>query len=128
MSDEPELGRYEREPTRVRAGSGKPWLAVWGAVAVAVVTISVAWTALTRTVPPTSTTTPDEAVVASPEPSQAPVVPSDAPSPRATSRLIVESTDFYANGGAAYYGIGGRLIRALAPVPTRTPNPGDAPQ
>ncbi len=46
---------------------------------------------------------------------------------RRSTPLVVESTDFHANAGAAYYGIGGKLIRALAPVPTRTPNPGDAP-
>ena len=37
--------------------------------------------------------------------------------------LIIESTDFHANSGSAYYGIGGKLLRALAPTPSATPAP-----
>ena len=128
MPDEPLLGHYESEPTRVRGGSGRPWLAIWGVVAVAVVSIGVAGTLMTHSAPsgPTVPAPPAEAAVATPLPSV--VTPSPSPRPRPSASLVVTSTDFYANGGAAFYGIGGRLIRALAPVPTRTPNPGDAPE
>jgi hypothetical protein len=152
MDDEPDLGQYEREPTRVRTSSGKPWLGVWSVVAVAVISFGVAGTVIAphpadRFAPPVA-----EAVAA---PAETPAV-SEPPSPSSSKRivtappldvtsgasgyaatfewqrrrstpLVVESTDFHANSGAAYYGIGGKLIRALAPVPTRTPNPGDAP-
>jgi hypothetical protein len=127
MSDECEPGQYESEPTRVAGGSGRPWLAIWGVVAVAVVSIGLAGTLMTQPAPsgPQIPVSPQEAAVAMPSPSAAPPSPSVPPRPSAS--LVVTSTDFYANGGAAYYGIGGRLIRALAPVPTRTANPGDAP-
>jgi len=127
MPEEREPGQYESGPTRVRAASARPWLAIWGGVAVLVVSIGVAGTLMTQPVPSGLQTPaqPREAAVAKPSSSAA--APSPSARPRPSASLIVTSTDFYANGGAAYYGIGGRLIRALAPVPTRTPNPGDAP-
>ena len=122
MSDESQPGHYESEPTRVRGGSGRPWLAIWGAVAVAVVAIGVGGTLMAEPGPEDlpAPAPPAQAEVATPAGPSA--VPSPSPRPRPSASLIVTSTDFYANGGAAYYGIGGRLICALAPVPTRTPN------
>ena len=142
MPEETDPTRYDSEPTRVRAGSGKPWLAAWGAVAVAVVGIGVAGTVLSRAPEVATPSAAEAAVVATPAPSALAATPAPSAAPtlaahdgigvsaagRRTVPLVVESTDFHGNGGAAYYGIGGKLIRALTPVPTRTPNPGDAPE
>ena len=127
MPEEPEPGHYESEPTRVRAPRRGPGLRSGAASRSLVVSIGVAGTLMTQPVPSGLQTPapPREAAVAKPSSSAA--APSPSARPRPSASLIVTSTDFYANGGAAYYGIGGRLIRALAPVPTRTPNPGDAP-
>jgi hypothetical protein len=154
--DEPGLRHYERKPTRVRAGSGGRWLLIWCALAVAVASVGIAGTLATpRDDGPDAIGAPvaeaaatgvvaeaapaaQEAKLAPPRTARA-LPPIDITSGasgyaaafdarrRQSTPLIVESTDFHANAGAAYYGIGGRLIRALGPRPTRTPNPGDAP-
>src|SRR3954471_14033341 len=70
MPDEREPGQYESEPTRVRGGSGRPWLAVWTGVAGAVVSIGVAGTLRTQPAPSGTPTpaSPQEAAVATPSP------------------------------------------------------------
>jgi hypothetical protein len=145
MTDDPE--RYEAELGRVGGGSGVRWLAVWAGGAALVVALAVGGALLAPA--PSKPAVADVAPAASPAWRPSPVPSPAAAKPRAAATLpplditsgasgysaafearrregvllVVESTDFHANSGPAYYGIGGRLIRALetAPAPGEDP-------
>jgi len=146
MADEP--GHYEAELGRVRGGSGARWILIWIGGAALVVAIGVGGALLA----PGPSKAPVAAVTAAASPELAASRPPAAEAPavadlpplditsgasgyaaafaarwRRGVPLVVESTDFYGNGGSAYYGIGGRLIRALAPIPTPRPSGTPAP-
>jgi hypothetical protein len=122
MPDEPDLRRYEREPVRVRAGSGSRWLAIAVAVGLGVGAIGLAGTLVA---PKAGTADDAAAVTPTAVAPEAPhrVRPGMAADDASLPPLVIESTDFHANAGAAYYGIGGKLLRALGPVPTVSPTP-----
>ena len=112
-TEDPErANRFDLEPTRVKRGSGGRWVVVWIVAGCLVVSLAVAGNGLSL---PWNGPTPDaDAALATP-----------APAPTASlPELIIESTDFHANSGPAYYGIGGRLVRALETTnPDPSPNP-----
>jgi hypothetical protein len=120
MPDEPlpltdtseRANRFDLEPTRVKRASGGRWLVVWILAACLVVAFALAGNVLTLhgNVP----TTDADAALTTPAPAPTTSLPP----------LIIESTDFHANSGPAYYGIGGRLVRALE---TTNPSPSPSP-
>lgn len=120
MSDEPDLRHYKRDPVRVRAGSGSRWLTIAVVIGLGIGTIGVAGTLVAPT-----TGTADEAAAMTP--TVTPRIPHRIRPGLAADDglppLIIESTDFHANSGGAYYGIGGKLLRALGPVPSDQPTP-----
>jgi predicted ABC-type sugar transport system permease subunit len=122
MPDEPDLRHYEREPVRVRAGSGSRWLAIAVAIGLGVGAIGLAGTLVAP-----RAGVADEAVVVAPTAVAPGALHRSRPGLAADAAglppLVIESTDFHANAGAAYYGIGGKLLRALGPVPTVSPTP-----
>jgi hypothetical protein len=121
MPDEPDLRRYERQPVRVRGGSGSRWLAIAVVIGLGVGAIGLAG----ALVAPGSGVA-DEGAAGTPT-AVAPGAPHRVRPGLAAETglppLVIESTDFHANAGAAYYGIGGKLLRALGPVPTVSPAP-----
>jgi hypothetical protein len=140
MSDD--QGRYEAEVVRVGGGSGKRPIVVWVAGAALIVAFGVGGTLLSS--PPAKAPTLEVAptmapvaVVGTPAPAgdglgAATLAPLDITSGasgyatafearrRRSAPFVVESTDFHANSGSAYYGIGGKLLRALE---TKPPSP-----
>ena len=110
--DAERANRFDLEPTRVKRGSGGPWVVVWIVAGCLVVSLAVAGNGLS--LPWNGPVRDADAALSTP-----------APAPTASlPPLIIESTDFHANSGPAYYGIGGRLIRALE---TTTPSPSASP-
>ena len=108
MPDDPR--RYESAVTRIGSRRGSRWAVVWVGAAVLVAIVGLAGALLPP--PGKAPTVADVATSAEPRVSATALPP-----------LIIESTDFHANGGAAYYGIGGKLRRALGPTPTPSGTP-----
>ena len=107
---------YESGVRRIGKPSGSRWALAWMGGAVLVIAVGLAGAIIA----PPSTPPPALADVVNADAS-ATARTSTAPAATATwPPLIVESTDFHGNGGAAYYGIGGKLIRALGPTAAPT--------
>jgi hypothetical protein len=111
-NDGPErANRFDLEPTRVRRGSGGRWVVVWVVVGCLVVSLAVAGNGLS--LPWDGPATDADAVLTTPAPAPTTSFPP----------LVIESTDFHANAGPAYYGIGGKLLRALEATPKPSASP-----
>jgi len=110
MPDDP--NPYESGIRRLARPTGSRWAVAWIGGALLVIAVGVAGTInAPPSTPPALADVVSAGSSASAPPSTAPVATDTWPP------LIVESTDFHGGGGAAYYGIGGKLIRALGPTP-----------
>ena len=109
MPDDPR--RYELKVIRIGSRRGSRWAVAWLGAGVLVVVTGLAGALLAP--PARPPTLAEVATSADPGGTSASASPSLPP-------LIIESTDFHANGGGAYYGIGGKLLRALGPTPAPT--------
>ena len=110
--DTERANRFDLEPTRVRRGSGGRWVIVWTFGGCLVIALAVAGNGVT--LPWNGQATDADAALTTPAPAPTTSFPP----------LIIESTDFHANAGPAYYGIGGKLVRALE---TTNPSPSPSP-